>query len=156
MCQFSITTDGIHDELEPPRSEPDPTASVIIDFNYTYRSVCTRRAHRPLCSFPHVERVHLSFETSVDLCYNDSKTEKEREREGGVGGGRRKKRADNATEPTDTIFIYCRVCLCLIMPRRGESGGGGGREGGRGGKKRRRKESCIQMKECRGRWDGVG
>lgn len=40
-------------------SEPGSSCSVIIDFNYTYRFVYIRCAHRPLCSFPHVERVHL-------------------------------------------------------------------------------------------------
>lgn len=55
----------------------------------------------------------------------------------GRGGGRERK--GSATRTTDTIFIYRCVRLCFIMSRWKAS------------KKRRMKESCIQMKECRGR-----
>lgn len=116
------------------RSEPDSSRSVIIDFNYTYRSACIRRAHRPLCSFPHVERVHLRRPLLQWL------------------EERGKKRAGNTTEPTDTIFIYCCVCLCFIMSRRGD-------RGARWGKKRQRKRVAFKWRNAGGgrmgwgRWD---
>lgn len=80
---------------------------------------------------------HTSKEfISVDLCYNDSRREEKKSRQ-------------HNREPTDTIFIYCCVCLCFIMSRWGD-------RGARWGQKETEKESCIQMKECWGRWDGVG
>ena len=82
---------------------------------------------------------HTSKEfISVDLCYNDLRREK--------------KRTGNTTEPTDTIFIYCCVCLCFIMSRRGD-------RGARWGKKRQRKRVAFKWRNAGGggmgwgRWD---
>lgn len=66
----------------------------------------------------------------------------------------RKKEA--TTKTTDTIFIYCYVCLCFIMSRWKKGWRGEGGWGGVESKKRQMKESCIQMKECQRRWDGGG
>lgn len=112
----------------------EQTLSGTSAFNYNKRNP-SRRAHRgqnpisrrvlSLISIIHIDpcafdvrtgpfvHFHTSKEfISVDLCYNDSRREE-----------KKKKGTDNTTEPTDTIFIYCRVCLCFIMSRWGESRG---------------------------------
>lgn len=80
---------------------------------------------------------HTSKEfISVDLCYNDSRREE-------------KKTRHNTTEPTDTIFIYCCVCLCFIMSRWGD-------RGARWGKKRQRELHSNEGMLGAVGWGGVG
>lgn len=79
---------------------------------------------------------HTSKEfISVDLCYNDLRREE------------KKSRQHNRANWYN-IHLLLRVSMLHNVTA------GGSR--GEMRQKETEKESCIQMKECRGRWDGVG